>query len=148
MRALLAVGFLLAVAAPAQAAPALVSVGSFGSPVHVTGSPGDSHRLFVVEQAGRIRVVVDGRVQAEPFLDIFADVLSGGERGLLSVAFPPDYQASGRFYVYFTRRGDGSIVVREYRRRDLDHGDGATGRTLLTIPHPNQSNHNGGQLQF
>jgi glucose/arabinose dehydrogenase len=142
MRTLLAVAaLLLAFAAPAQAAPTLVTVGTFDSPVHVTGAPGDSHRLYVVEQPGRIQVVVDGRVQATPFLDITGEVLSGGERGLLSVAFPPDYQTSGRFYVYFTRKPDGALVIREY-------GPGGAARDLLTIPHPNQSNHNGGQLQF
>jgi glucose/arabinose dehydrogenase len=132
---------LAAFAAPAQAAPTLVTVGSFAAPVHVAVAPGDAHRLFVVEQAGRIRVVVDGRVQEQPFLDISGEVLSGGERGLLSVAFAPDYQASGNFYVYFTAKPDGAIIVREY------HRDGSS-RTLLTIPHPNQDNHNGGQLQF
>jgi glucose/arabinose dehydrogenase len=148
VRPLLVLAFALALAAPAQAAPALVTVGDFESPVHVAGSPGDSHRLFVVEQIGRVQLVVDGAVQPTPFLDISADVLSGGERGLLSIAFPPDYQTSGRFYVYLTARDDGRIEVREYRRADLDRADPSTERTLLTIPHPNQSNHNGGQLQF
>src|SRR4051794_22019726 len=152
MRRLLALGAALGAtalaAAPAQGAPGLATVGSFDSPVHVTGSPGDTHRLFVVEQPGRVRVVVDGVVQAAPFLDISAEVLSGGERGLLSIAFPPDFQASGRFYVYLTARDDGHIEVREYRRADPDHADPATGRTLLSIPHPVNANHDGGQLQF
>ena len=142
----------LAVAAPAQAAPVLVKVGDFVAPVHVTGSPADSRRLFVVEREGRVRVVLDGRTLDAPFLDITADTLSGGERGLLSIAFAPDYQASGRFYVYLTAKATattpaGQIQVREYRRADADRADPASGRTVLSADHP-RSNHNGGQLQF
>ena len=140
----------LAAPTAAQAAPSLAKVGDFDAPVHVTGSPGDSHRLFVVERPGRVQLVVDGRRAPAPFLDISADTLSGDERGLLSIAFPPDYQASRRFYVYLTARSpSGQIQVREYRRSlsDPNRADPASGRTLLAIDHP-RSNHNGGQLQF
>jgi glucose/arabinose dehydrogenase len=148
--ALLAVVLLAATAATAQAAPRLAPVGSFDAPVHVTGSPQDSHRLFVVERAGRVQVVVDGERRPQPFLDISGETLSGGERGLLSIAFPPDYQTSRRFYVYLTaRRPEGQIQVREYARSatDFDRAEPASGRTLLAIDHP-RGNHNGGQLQF
>jgi hypothetical protein len=117
--------------------------------VHVTGSPGDSHRLFVVERAGRVQLLVDGQRQAAPFLDVSADTsTSDEERGLLSIAFPPDYQSSRRFYVYLTARNTGQIQVREYLRSatDPNHADPA-GRTILAIDHP-RGNHNGGQLQF
>jgi hypothetical protein len=140
----------LAAPAAAHAAPALVNVGDFASPVHVTGSPADSHRLFVVERDGRVQLVIDGRKAATPFLDISGETLRDDpERGLLSIAFPPDYQSSRRFYVYLTARPAGQIQVREYRRSatDLDHADPASGRTLLAIDHP-RGNHNGGQLQF
>jgi hypothetical protein len=148
--ALLAAASATAVAAPAEAAPELAPIGDFSAPVHVTGSPQDSHRVFVVEQAGRVQVVVDGRRRAEPFLDVAAETLSGGERGLLSIAFPPDYQTSRRFYVYLTaRQPEGQIQVREYMRSatDLDRADPASGRLVLKIDHP-RGNHNGGQLQF
>src|SRR5215217_6760045 len=97
---LLALAAGLAAPAAAQATPSLAGVGDFDSPVHVTGAPQDSHRLYVVERPGRVQVVVDGRRRATPFLDISGETLSGGERGLLSIAFPPDYQSSRRFYVY------------------------------------------------
>ena len=106
-------------AAPAaHAAPALVNVGDFASPVHVTGSPADSHRLFVVERDGRVQLVIDGRKAATPFLDISGETLRDDpERGLLSIAFPPDYQSSRRFYVYLTARPAGQIQPRAVDRR-------------------------------
>src|SRR5436190_2290031 len=79
---------------PANTAAATVElrrIGSFASPVYLTAPPGDKRRLFVVEQAGTIREVRDGKKLAKPFLDIRSHVQSGGERGLLSMAFAPDY---------------------------------------------------------
>src|SRR5919202_4943890 len=89
-------------AAQARRGVRLVRIGGFEAPVYVAQPPGDRRRLFVVEQRGRIMVVRGGRKLATPFLDISSQVTYGGEQGLLSVAFPPDYQQSGRFYVYFT----------------------------------------------
>ena len=89
-------------AAQAKRGVRLVRIGGFNTPVYVTAPPGDSRRLMVVEQTGRIMVVRGGRKLATPFLDIRSRVTYGGEQGLLSVAFPPDYQRSGRFYVYYT----------------------------------------------
>ena len=109
LAALLALAAALAAPAAANAAPALVKVGDFDAPVHVTGSPGDSHRLFVVERPGRVQLVVDGRKAAAPFLDVASETASGDERGLLSIAFAPDYQSSRRFYVYLTAAGSGQI---------------------------------------
>ncbi len=87
----------------------------FQAPVYVTSPPGDRKRLFVVEQGGRIRVLVNGKARARPFLDISGKVRAGGEQGLLSMAFAPDYARSGRFYVDYTdTNGDSRIV--EYRR--------------------------------
>ena len=80
----------------------LQRIGSFSSPVYVTAPPGDSRRLFVVEQEGVIRVVRDGRKLPTPFLDIRDRVQCCGEQGLLSMAFAPDYARTGRFYVYYT----------------------------------------------
>src|SRR4051812_20674844 len=112
-------------------------IGTFASPVYLTAPPGDKRRLFVVEQAGTIRQVRDGKKLAKPFLDIRSQVLAGGERGLLSMAFAPDYAKSGLFYVYFTGR-DGDIHVQEFPTR----------RELVRIEHSTYPNHNGGQLQF
>src|ERR671914_528082 len=114
-----AVSFAL-IAGLAQAGPAadgeLRLIGSFSSPVYVTAPPGDGERIFVVEQAGRIRVVQGGAVLPTPFLDITGPVLDGGERGLLSLAFAPDYAASGLFYAYYTAAPNGDLSVVEYRR--------------------------------
>src|SRR4051812_41011328 len=112
-------------------------IGTFGSPTYLTAPPGDKRRLFVVEQAGTIREVRDGRKLAKPFLDIRGQVQAGGGRGLLSMAFAPGYAKSGRFYVYFTGH-DGDIHIQEFPTR----------RELVRIEHSTYPNHNGGQLQF
>jgi glucose/arabinose dehydrogenase len=139
----------LALPASASAAVQLVPVGTFASPMYVTAPAGDTHRIFVVQRGGAIRVVRDGAVLATPFADL-GPLPTDGERGLLSMAFPPDYATSGLFYVYFTAPGTGALTIQE-RRRDAanpDRADPAYARTLLSIPHDRQSNHNGGQLQF
>src|SRR5215203_5245324 len=142
---------LSAVSATAEAAPLqLVPVGTFASPTYVTAPPGDIHRVFVVERAGRIQVLHDG-VKHE-FLDL-SELVSccTGERGLSSVAFPLDYATSGRFYVQYTAVSPvGAVTVAEYRRSttDADASDPDSGRLLLSIPHDRQGNHDGGQLQF
>jgi len=124
----------------------LVAVGRFEQPLYVTAPPGDARRQFVVEQAGRIRVVRGGRKLAQPFLDISGQVQAGGEQGLLSMAFAPDYAQSRRFYVYFTGR-DGRQNVVEYRAAGADRADASTARLVLRMEDP-ESNHNGGLLLF
>jgi glucose/arabinose dehydrogenase len=128
----------------------LLNVGRFSEPVYVTAPPADRNRLFVVEKAGRIRVIRRGRVLSRPFLDLRRRVGSSGhEQGLFSVAFEPDYASSLRFYVYFTdNRGD--VKVEEFRRSrgNADRADRRTRRTLVRQPHHRFRNHNGGQLQF
>jgi len=143
----------LGAAAPATAAPVLTPVGTFDQPVYVTAPPADAHRLFVVEKSGFVQVVVDGGTP-QTFLDIEAEVDKDGEEGLLSIAFAPDYATSRRFYAYFTAtdaaQGGGSTIKIEEFTRPLDTPDSAVGssrRTLLELPHPTASNHNGGQLQ-
>ena len=150
--ALAAVALAAAFAYGGEAAPGdpeLALVGTFASPTYLTSPPGDAERLFVVEQGGRIRIVRNGAVLPTAFLDLTSLVLSGGERGLLSMAFAPDYASTGRFYVYYTARTPtGQLVIAEYRRStNPDVADPASARPVLTIPHP-VSNHNGGQLQF
>src|SRR5918992_2620319 len=124
-------------------------IGNFSSPVYLTAPPGDGERVFVVEQAGRIRVVRGGSALATPFLDITGPVLDGGERGLLSMAFAPDYAASGLFYLYYTASSPtGALTIAEYRRSANPDVAESAGRIVLSIPHSTYSNHNGGQLQF
>jgi glucose/arabinose dehydrogenase len=125
----------------------LQRIGTFAAPLYVTSPPGDRHRIFVVEQAGTIRVVRDGHRLAAPFLDIRRLVVSGGEQGLLSLAFAPDYARSGLFYVMYTARPDGQERVVEYHRRTADVADPGSARLVLAQPDP-ESNHNGGLLLF
>jgi glucose/arabinose dehydrogenase len=125
------------------------AIASFDQPVYVTGPKGANHLLFVVEQPGVIRVVRRGKKLHRPFLDIHELVESGGERGLLSVAFSPHYGRNGLFYVYFTDH-EGDIVIREYRRAkgsDTRARKGS-GRTVIQVRHRENANHNGGQAQF
>jgi glucose/arabinose dehydrogenase len=124
----------------------LQRVGSFASPVYVTAPPGDRSRVMVVEQDGRIRVIRDGKVLDAPFLDIRSLVTGGGEQGLLSLAFAPDYAESGRFYVYYTDRSEDQRVV-EYRATSPDRADAGSARLLLRMA-DDEVNHNGGQLAF
>jgi len=125
----------------------LMRIGTFQSPVGVTGAPGFPKLLFVVEQEGRIQVVEGGRKRPRPFLDIRGLVNYGGERGLLSLAFAPDYARSKRFYVYYTN-GSGAIQVDEFRRRGATRAAFGSRRPVITIPHSANANHNGGDLHF
>jgi hypothetical protein len=148
-RALLAL-VLLALLAPGSAGAAtLVPVGGFDSPVAAASPPRDSTRLFVVERGGRVWIVRNGVKVRDAFLDIVDEVATEGERGLLSIAFAPDYEATGRFYVYMTAENPrGELQVREYRRSvaDPDRAD-PTGRIVWSTPHSEAANHNGGQIQ-
>lgn len=126
---------------------ALKRVGSFDEPVYVTGAPGFPRLLFVVEQPGRVRVLRGGRRVRGAFLDIRGLVSYGGERGLLSIAFPPDYRRTRRFYVYYTDN-KGDIRVDEFKRRSATRAARGSRRTVIDIPHRENSNHNGGQLAF
>ncbi|HEX8560910.1 MAG TPA: PQQ-dependent sugar dehydrogenase [Pyrinomonadaceae bacterium] len=123
-------------------------LGGFSSPVGVTHAGDGSGRIFVVEQGGRIRLVKDGALQAAPFLDIASRISTGGERGLLGLAFPPDYARKGHFYVNYTDRA-GDTVVARFRRSagDPDAADPLSEQILLTVAQP-FANHNGGQLAF
>jgi glucose/arabinose dehydrogenase len=125
----------------------LTKVGAFSSPDYVAQPPGDRRRLFVVEQGGRIRVVRDGHVLSRPFLELSSQVVSGGEQGLLGLAFAPDYARSGRFYVDYTDRNGDTRVV-EYRRgSSADLANPRSARLVLFQNQP-EANHNGGQLAF
>ena len=133
---------------PPPGSPALARVGTFDSPVYVTAPPGDTGRLFVVEVGGAVQVLHHDSIQTRPFLDLRTKISSGGERGLLSLAFHPQYASNGRFYVYFTDLNGDLRIVRYTVSSDPDSADPATADTVLKIAHPGQANHNGGQLQF
>ncbi len=118
------------------------------SPVFLA-QPLDDRRIFVVEQAGRVRLVKDGVLQTTPFLDITSRVLSGGERGLLSVAFHPQYATNHLFYVYFTTQPNGDIRIERFTATaNPDVADPATSMLIITTPHSQQANHNGGLVAF
>ena len=119
-------------------------VGGFDSPVYVTSAPGDPTTLYVVEQPGTIRVVRNGRI-AGTFLDLRSKIKSGGEQGLLSMAFSPQYASNHQFYVSYTDVHGNSRVAR-YRSAG-GRGVRSSGRILLAVHQP-FDNHNGGQLQF
>jgi len=122
-------------------------VSGLSSPVWLTAPPGDP-RLFVVEQRGTIRIVKGDALLPEPFLDLRSAVASGGERGLLSLAFHPDYAANGRFYVDYTDpQGDTRVVAYRASASDPDRADPASGDTILAVDQP-YSNHNGGLVTF
>ncbi|HXV87018.1 MAG TPA: PQQ-dependent sugar dehydrogenase [Gemmatimonadales bacterium] len=130
---------------PGQIALEVVASG-LASPVHASAPAGDP-RLFVVEQAGRIRVIENGQVRSAPFLDITDRVLDGGERGLLSVAFHPDYAANGLVYVNYTDNQGDTRVERYTRSADPNRLDTASAMLILTVDQP-FANHNGGHQMF
>src|SRR6266516_1741469 len=123
--ALLALMIGLAVLAPLAARgggssspPTLIlePVGTFDYPTFATGPPRDSDRVFVVQQGGVIRLLLDGVLQSAPFLTVPNVLFDHGERGLFSMAFPPDYATSGLFYVYYTRIPDGALTFDDFQR--------------------------------
>jgi glucose/arabinose dehydrogenase len=121
----------------------------FVTPLGIEHSGDGSGRLFVVEQGGTIKIVSSGAVLPTPFLDITSLVLSGGEQGLLGIAFHPNYATNGFFYINYTRQGDGATVIARYQRSasDPNQADSTSGMILLTVAQP-FANHNGGQLRF
>ncbi|MFL6029512.1 MAG: PQQ-dependent sugar dehydrogenase [Gaiellaceae bacterium] len=136
------------VAAPASAQQAQVSLQPYASGLSalttVTSTRAEPRRLYAVEQLGRIRYVVNGRV-AGTFIDLRDRITSGGEQGLLGLAFHPNYARNHRFYVDYTDRNGNTNVV-EFRSRS-GRGVKSTARRLLFVRQP-YANHNGGDLQF
>ena len=117
-------------------------------PVYLTNAGDGSDRLFIVEQPGTIRIVRNGAVLTTPFLDIRSRVTAGGERGLLSVAFHPQYRDNGRFFVNYTAsRPNLKTIIAEYQVSSNPDNAQTVERVILSIDQP-FDNHNGGQLQF
>jgi len=133
-------------AAPFEAIGLEPFVDGLASPLFVGHAGDGSGRLFVLEQPGRIRVIREGRLVAEPYLDLTDRITSGGERGLLGLAFSPTFAEDGLLYVNYTDLS-GATVVSELRAPDpaADSADPASERVLLVIEQP-YANHNGGAL--
>jgi len=124
-------------------------VDGLANPVYLTGAGDGSDRLFVVEQGGVIRIVRDGRLLARPFLDIDGRVRSGGEQGLLGLAFPPGFgSTTDRFWVHYSD-SDGDTVISSFSvsADDADRADPASELVTLLVDQP-YANHNGGWIGF
>ena len=143
---------------PAQAIPGIAASGArielqqvlagLAQPVFVTGAGDGSQRLFIAEQPGLIKVLRPGAQAATVFLDISSKVLSGGEQGLLGLAFHPEFSQNRRLFVNYTRKPDGATVIAEYQA-DATNPDVAVPveSFLLVIAQP-YANHNGGMVAF
>jgi hypothetical protein len=117
-------------------------------PLYVTSAHDGSNRLFILEQPGRIKVLQPGQSTPTVFLDITSKVKTGGELGLLGLAFHPQYSSNRRFFVNYTRRPDSTTVIAEYRVSESDPNAAETEETvILTIDQP-FDNHNGGMIEF
>jgi glucose/arabinose dehydrogenase len=143
--------FLLSTALYAQPNVVFTSyVTGFSTPVKVTNANDNSNRLFVVEQGGTIRIIRNGTLQAQPFLDISAKTEANGEQGLLSVAFPPRFRQHRFFFVYYTDL-NGNVTVARYQvsASNADSAVVTSEKILLNLPKPSGfTNHNGGDMHF
>ena len=120
------------------------------SPVFLTAPTGDVGRLFIVEQGGLIRILnsLDGTPRATPFLDVAGLIVTGPERGLLGMAFDPNYAGNGRFYIYYTNTAGDIVIARYGVSSSPDIANAGAQAILKTIAHPTNQNHNGGMLAF
>jgi glucose/arabinose dehydrogenase len=120
------------------------------APTQVTSARDGTSRMFVVQKnLGTVRVFQNGRLRAKPYLNLGAQISTDSERGLLSVAFAPDFGSNPRLFVLYTRR-DGDVVLARMRAKSAQAGQAIAGsrRTLLVVEHSQYGNHNGGQLAF
>src|SRR3954468_12352665 len=122
-------------------------VSGLSSPLYLTTAPGDASRLFIVEQTGPIRIIKDGNLLPTPFLDISHKISSGGEQGLLGLAFDPDYAATGKFVVHYTDPAGDTHLSLYTVSSDPDVADATSEQVILTADQP-YDNHNGGQILF
>ncbi|MEO8751317.1 MAG: choice-of-anchor D domain-containing protein [Casimicrobiaceae bacterium] len=119
------------------------------SPIDIVSPRDGTNRLFLVQQTGTVRIVENGTILPTPFIDLSSVILSGGEQGLLGLAFHPQYGTNRRFFVNYTRKSDGATVVARYTATagTPNVADPASATILLTIPQP-YSNHHGGSVKF
>ena len=121
-------------------------VGGLTSPIGISTAPGDP-RLFVIGQAGQVFIVSGGKITGT-FLNIAGRISCCGERGLLGLAFHPNYATNGRFFVRYTDKS-GNVQISEFHvSADPAKADPSTEKRLVTIPHPSFANHNGGRIEF
>jgi len=144
--AIFSVFFTLTVSAQVRLQPFLSGL---SSPVFMTNAGDGTNRLFVVQQGGIIKVVQPGSTTPSDFLNISSKLSTGGERGLLGLAFHPNYNTNRRFFVYYTRI-DGDIQIAEYQASATNPNvaDLVTEKIIITIEHSSASNHNGGTIAF
>ena len=117
------------------------------APLHVSTPPGDA-RIFVVEQPGTVRIIDNDRILDRPFLDISDRLRFGGERGLLGLAFHPNYSRNGYFFVNYSEKVNGATRIERYRvSEDSNRADPASAQLVLRVEQP-YSNHNGGHILF
>ena len=136
---------------PSKVRVTLQTVASgLSAPTAVTSARDGSGRLFVVEQRGTVRLVRRGTVASRFYLDLRKEVVSGGEQGLLSIAFHPHFARHPFVFAAYTRAGDGALVVSRFRASSPAAASvsATTEVRVLVVPHPGQANHNGGQLAF
>lgn len=144
--------------APSGSVPALklttiVNKGLSG-PLLAKSAPGDTSRLYVVEQSGKIKIIKDGTLAATPFVDLAGRLVTGSERGLLGLAFHPDFANNKRVFVHYSGKAsvhpgtkDGDTIIAELKATSADAADPGTAQTVLTVSQP-ESNHNGGSIEF
>ena len=145
--------FLSNIAAQGTAAPLTIRLQPYlsglSSPVFVTSARDGTNRLFIVEQGGIIKVVQPGSNAPTNFLNITSKISFSGERGLLGLAFHPQYAANRRFFVYYTRTSDGAVQIAEYQTSAANPNVAdPTEKIIITVPHPTYANHNGGTIAF
>lgn len=143
----------LALSLPVQAGEVVLTselvTNNLDNPVYLTHAPCDFDRLFVIEKPGLIRIIKDGNVLGQPFLDL-TDVVrtNGNEQGLLGLAFHPDYAMNGLFYVNYTREPDGASTIARYQvTSDPDVADFESAQLIITVAQPGQT-HNAGWIDF
>jgi glucose/arabinose dehydrogenase len=143
----------------AQAPPSVALrevLSGFSQPVEMVSAKDGTGRMFVVEQSGKIKIVeginTTATTRATPFLDTASLITyaPNGERGLLGLTFHPQYDTLGYFYVFYTRAGDAALEVARFTRSasNPNVADPNSRSIVITVPHPNNSNHNGGKIAF
>ena len=137
---------------PGTAPRAVLVADGLNSPLFVTAPPLDPRRVFIVERPGKVLVLENGVLLPQAFLDVSARVWQAdrftSERGLLGLAFHPDFESNGRFFVYYTNLSGNNVIARYDVTADPNDADEDSEKILLTLNHPTYANHNGGQLAF